>query len=72
MPDIQNYKIDPQGEELLKQIKAELPRMGLRKPDCYGNQEYEPNEILDAKVRPLLVNLQLGVCNDATYNLTTT
>ncbi len=72
MADFQNLKIDPQGEELLKLIKAELPYMKLRKPDSYGNQEYEPNEILDAKVRPLKAHLQLNVCNDTTYNSTST
>lgn len=67
MPDIQNHRIDPQGEKWLKQIEKELPHMNLRKPDVYGNLEYEPNEILNAKVKPLLVNLQSSVCNDATY-----
>lgn len=70
MADFQNLKFDPQGEELLKLIEAELPQMKLRKQDNYGNQEYEPNKILDAKVRPLKAHLQLNVCNDTTYNST--
>lgn len=72
MADFQNHKIDPQGEELLKLINAELPHLKLRTPDIYGNQQYEPNEILDAKVRPLKAHLQLHVCNDTTYNYTST
>ena len=72
MPDIQNHKIDPQGESLLKQIENELPRITLCSPDRYGNQEYKPNEILDARVKPLLINLQLSVCNDAHYKFTAT
>ncbi|MCJ1258727.1 hypothetical protein MMC24_006560 [Lignoscripta atroalba] len=60
MSDFKNYEIDSQGKEMLKQIEDELPRLISRNHDSHGNREYEPNSILDAKVRPLLVNLQLS------------
>ncbi|KAL8668515.1 MAG: hypothetical protein Q9168_006855 [Polycauliona sp. 1 TL-2023] len=61
MSDIKNYEITSQeGKELLKQIEDELPRIKTRNQDSHGNREYEPNEILAAKVRELLKNLQLS------------
>ena len=71
MLDIKNYEITSQkGKELLKQIEDELPRIKSRNQDSHGNREYESNEVLDAKVRELLVNLQLSVRYDAiTINL---
>lgn len=62
MSDTKNHEITSQeGKELLKQIEDELPRIKLRSQDNHGNQEYEPNEILAAKVRELLVNLHMSV-----------
>ena len=62
MFDIENYEITSQhGKELLKQIEDEISRIKPRNQDSYGNREYELSELLDEKVRALLVNLQLSV-----------
>ncbi len=60
------HEITPEGKELLKEIEKELPRTRLRDQDTSGNQEYEPNQMLDAKVMPLLVDLRLSVRVDTT------
>jgi hypothetical protein len=65
MSTIKHYEITPQGQELLKQIEDELPQIKLLKSDDHGNREYEPNAKLDAKVMPLLENLELSVREDA-------
>jgi len=69
MSGTETHEITPKGKELLKEIEKELPRTKLRDQDTSGNQEYEPNQMLDAKVMPLLVDLQLSV-RDYTTALT--
>lgn len=64
MSGTETHQINPKGKELLKEIEKELPRTKLRDQDTSGNREYEPNQMLDAKVMPLLVNLQLSVRDD--------
>jgi hypothetical protein len=66
MSGTETYEIPPEGKELLKEIEKELPRTKLRDQDTSRNQEYEPNQMLDAKVMPLLVDLQLSVRVDTT------
>ena len=62
MSNIKNYEVTSQdGKELLKQIEIELSRSKLRGQDSHRNREYEPNEVLEEKVRALLINLQLTV-----------
>jgi len=50
---------------VLKEIEKELPHIKLRDQDTSGNREY-PNQMLDAKIMPLLVELQLSVRGDTT------
>ena len=64
MSGIETHEISPEGKELLKEIEKELPRTRLCDQDTSGNREYEPNQMLDAKVMPLLVYLQLSVRDD--------
>jgi len=66
MSGTETHEITPKGKELLKEIEKELPRTKLRDQHASGNREYAPNQILDAKVMPLLVNLQLSVYKDIT------
>ncbi len=66
MSGTETHEIDPKGKELLKEIEKELPNIQKRNQDSHGNREYEPNQMLDAKVMPLLVNLQLSVRDDTT------
>lgn len=66
MSGTENCEISSKGRELLKEIEKELPRTRLRDQDTSGNQEYEPNQMLDAKVTPLLEDLQMSVRNDTT------
>lgn len=66
MSGTETHKIDPKGLELLKEIEKELPHIKTRNEDSHGNREYEPNQMLDAKVIPLLVNLQLSVRDHTT------
>ncbi len=62
MSDVQNYEVTSHyGKELLEQIDNELPRIKTRNQDSHGNREYEPNKMLDEKVKALLVNLHLSV-----------
>ena len=62
MPDTKNIAITPQGKELLRQIEDYIKTLNQ---DSHENREYEINQTLDAKVRLLLVNLQLSVRDDA-------
>ena len=66
MSGTDTHELTPQGKELLKEIEKELPRTRLRDQDTHGNQEYEPNQMLNAKVMPLLMDLQLSVRDDTT------
>ncbi len=66
MSGTETHEITPKAKELLKEIEKELPRTKLRDQDTAGNREYKPNQMLDAKVRPLLINLQLSVRDDTT------
>jgi len=62
MTTIVNRDIASQaGKDLLSQIQDELPRMTQRPVDSRGNQEYEPNKLLDSKIKHLLEELALGV-----------
>lgn len=66
MSDIENHEVTSHNsKELIKKIEAELLRIKLPDQDSHGNQQYESNEILDEKVRALLVDLQLSVRSDA-------
>ena len=67
MTDVKTDKINPQGIALLKEIENELPHITLHDRDTMGNREYERTEALDAKVKSLLVNLKLEVCNHHCY-----
>ncbi len=60
MSGAETIEITPKAKELLKEIEKELPHIKLRNQDTSGNREY-PNQMLDAKIRPLLVELQLSV-----------
>ena len=53
------------GKKLLEQLKDWLPEAKF-KVDGEGNRKYN-DEGLDAKVMPLLKDLQLDVCYDASY-----
>ena len=66
MSGTKTHEIDPKGKELLKGIEKGLPNIKTRNQDSHGNREYEPNQMLDAKVMPLLVDLQLSVRVDTT------
>lgn len=59
-------EINPQGKKLLKELEEELAHIKLCDQNTYGNRKYEQTAVLEAKVIPLLVNLGLAVCDDAT------
>ena len=62
MSDTRNYEVTTEhGKGLLKQIADELPRVTLRNQDSHGSQDYELNNMLDEKVRAVLVSLQMSV-----------
>ena len=65
----ETHKIDSKDLELLKEIERELPHIKTRNEDSHENREYESNQMLNAKVIPLLMNLQLSV-RDHTIALT--
>ena len=66
MSDIETHKINPQGKKLLEEVEKELSHIKLCDRDTLGNRKYEKNEMLDNTVMPLLANLGLDVCDDAT------
>lgn len=65
MSGAETNPITPKAEELLKEIEKELPHIQLRDQDASGNREY-PNQMLDAKIMSLLVELKLSVRGDTT------
>jgi hypothetical protein len=61
-----NHEITSEsGKALLKQLRDWLPGAGFAK-DNNGNRKYNQDERLDAKVMPLLKDLGLHVCRNAT------
>jgi len=55
------YKIIFKSKKLLKKIEKELSCIKLRDQNISENQKYKLNQILNAKIMPLLINLQLSV-----------
>ena len=61
-----DYEITSEsGKALLKQLRDWLPGARFAK-DGNGNWKYDQDERLDAKVMPLLKDLGLHVCENAT------
>jgi len=61
-----HYEITSEsGKALLKQLRNWLPEARFTKDDN-GNRKYDQDEMLDAKVMPLLKNLGLHVYKNAT------
>lgn len=73
MSNIKDLEITTQkGKDLLKKIKEALPGMVMRLVDTRGNQQYKLEEPLDAKVKELLEDLDLGVSFESIQNPVTT
>ena len=67
MTDVKINKINLQGIALLKEIENELFNITLHDQDTMKNQEYKQIKALNAKIKSLLANLKLEVCNHHCY-----